>query len=226
MSDPDRIREREHWQAIAEQLGLAPEPEEPSAPAVSPDSVHSKPEHEPVAAQAGPPVEPAELSEDESPRRGRRGRSTRTVEEAARREEPEKLPTEEPRNKETGVEPVQTAEEKPAAKRGRRRRSARSSPSTERKASEITSGVPASSEIEERDQPAERPKQRGRGRDRQKKTAAVRTSQKAASDEQPGSNVSAPGEEEEIEAEDVRSLSNWNVPSWSELIASLYRPER
>ena len=26
------------------------------------------------------------------------------------------------------------------------------------------------------------------------------------------------------ELDDVRSLSNWNVPSWNELIASLYRP--
>ena len=26
--------------------------------------------------------------------------------------------------------------------------------------------------------------------------------------------------------EEVDDLSNWNVPTWAELIASLYRPER
>jgi hypothetical protein len=36
MSEPDRSRQREHWQAIAEQLGLAPEPEA---------GAESRPEH-------------------------------------------------------------------------------------------------------------------------------------------------------------------------------------
>jgi ribonuclease E len=45
-------------------------------------------------------------------------------------------------------------------------------------------------------------------------------------------NVDAPdnAEEEEVEPagreEEVDDLSNWNVPSWAELIGSLYRPER
>jgi hypothetical protein len=33
-------------------------------------------------------------------------------------------------------------------------------------------------------------------------------------------------EEEEADTDDVDTLSDWNVPSWAELIASLYRPER
>jgi hypothetical protein len=28
------------------------------------------------------------------------------------------------------------------------------------------------------------------------------------------------------EKEEIDTLSDWNVPSWSEIIASLYRPER
>jgi hypothetical protein len=54
----------------------------------------------------------------------------------------------------------------------------------------------------------------------------TKTSPKAAKDEKLDTTPSAPEEEEETEAEDVRSLSNWNVPSWNELIASLHRPER
>jgi hypothetical protein len=33
-------------------------------------------------------------------------------------------------------------------------------------------------------------------------------------------------EPEDEDDEEVENLSNWNVPSWQELIASLYRPER
>jgi len=33
-------------------------------------------------------------------------------------------------------------------------------------------------------------------------------------------------EEDESDTDDVDTLSDWNVPSWAELIASLYRPER
>ena len=35
----------------------------------------------------------------------------------------------------------------------------------------------------------------------------------------------APEEDDNID-EELDTLSNWNVPSWSELIASLYHPER
>ena len=33
-------------------------------------------------------------------------------------------------------------------------------------------------------------------------------------------------EDDEADPDDVDTLSDWNVPSWAELIASLYRPER
>jgi hypothetical protein len=49
--------------------------------------------------------------------------------------------------------------------------------------------------------------------------------------EEPGESFveeEVPAEEEvqDEEDEDIDDLSNWNVPSWAELIASLYRPER
>jgi hypothetical protein len=37
----------------------------------------------------------------------------------------------------------------------------------------------------------------------------------------------AQGEEPETDdEEEIDNLSDWNVPSWNDLIASLYRPER
>jgi hypothetical protein len=227
MNDPDRSRQREHWQAIAEQLGLSPEPDEPSASQVSRDEPPSRPEYQRAAEPAAAPVEPVEPSEEEPPtRRGRRGRAMRAAEEATERAAPEKLPAEETEESEPAAGLVPPAEERASPKRGRRRRSARSSAGSEREAGETTSEVDSSGEIEVADQTAERPKRRGRGRGRQKKTGDATISPNAATDEGPGSKPPAPEEEEETEAEDVRSLTNWNVPSWNELIASLYRPER
>ena len=222
MNDPDRIREREHWQAIAEQLGLSAEPEEPSASEQK--QAHPEPQHKRAGEQAASPIERAELLEEEpSPRRGRRGRTMRT-EEAPERAEPKKPSTEE--SEDTAAHLAPPGEERPVPKRGRQRRSARSPARPESEASDTTSDVLSSEEIEEADQAAERPKRRGRGRGRQKKIDEVKTSPKAVKDEEQIDTPSAPDEEEETEAEDVRSLSNWNVPSWNELIASLYRPER
>jgi hypothetical protein len=42
---------------------------------------------------------------------------------------------------------------------------------------------------------------------------------------QPEEEVASPIQEDE-DSEDLDDFSNWNVPSWSELIASLYRPDR
>jgi hypothetical protein len=33
-------------------------------------------------------------------------------------------------------------------------------------------------------------------------------------------------QEDDLDEEDVLDLTNWNVPTWAELIAGLYRPER
>ena len=70
----------------------------------------------------------------------------------------------------------------------------------------------------------EPPERRGRGR--QKKAEPVKASQKPPSDEKSIAKVATPEGAEEADLDDVRSLSNWNVPSWNELIGSLYRPER
>jgi hypothetical protein len=46
----------------------------------------------------------------------------------------------------------------------------------------------------------------------------------AAEDEEPAAEVAPEPEDEEEDEGDT--YADWNVPSWQELIASLYRPDR
>jgi hypothetical protein len=41
-----------------------------------------------------------------------------------------------------------------------------------------------------------------------------------------GADETPPPAEEDDEIDEEISFANWTVPSWQELIASLYRPER
>src|SRR5437016_395447 len=55
MTDQDRNREREHWQAIAEQLGLSADEQPPArepSPAVAPAATTEPPSPRPAAAEA------------------------------------------------------------------------------------------------------------------------------------------------------------------------------
>src|SRR5207244_56093 len=53
MSDQDRARERNHWQAIAEQLGLSPEPDPVAEKAAEPIQSEMRAKEHPPAAKAG-----------------------------------------------------------------------------------------------------------------------------------------------------------------------------
>src|SRR5439155_13033959 len=126
MMDPDRNRQREHWQAIAEQLGLGPESEQSSASHAKPEPPPVRREEEPVAEASVPLAKPGDVPEEEPrPRRGRRGRSTRADKGPERREKPSPRPSEGPGVKKTGTEAARPAEEEP--RRGRGRRPARAS---------------------------------------------------------------------------------------------------
>jgi hypothetical protein len=48
----------------------------------------------------------------------------------------------------------------------------------------------------------------------------------AESAEEPEEVPEAVAAEEEEDDDEKLSFANWNVPSWQELIASLYRPDR
>jgi hypothetical protein len=66
---------------------------------------------------------------------------------------------------------------------------------------------------------------RGRGRARTKQGKAQRSSDEPTADEEQGQTENRAAEDEGKD-EELDNLSDWNVPSWTELIASLYRPER
>ncbi len=222
MMDPDRSREREHWQAIAEQLGLAPEPEVPSGPQAKPNPAPVSREENQAAQPSAPLVEPEKRPREPPPRRGRRGRSARG-DEPEQREKSRPPLHEEAARKETGAEPTRSAEE--GTGRGRRRRSARNSAATESKARGSDAAVDTPSQREETRKAADRSK-RGRGRGRQKTAEAVNADREPAAKQQIDEEIAVSQGAEDAELDDVRSLSHWNVPSWNELIASLYRPDR
>src|SRR5262249_37621322 len=111
MSNPDRTRQREHWQAIAEQLGLAPEPEEAAAPA--PEANAPPPRNEEKRTAEPPTPEPANAPA----RRGRRGRSAAVMEEPAPPKESDQVPTGEDAQVEADAEPAGAPKERPASRR-------------------------------------------------------------------------------------------------------------
>jgi len=78
------------------------------------------------------------------------------------------------------------------------------------------------SEQNKKDRPPRRARGRGRGdkRDKLDDVETPRTRKPIPQGEE------APAEPEDNDLEDLPNLSTLNVPSWNELIASLYRPER
>ena len=225
MSEPNRSREREHWQAIAEQLGLAPEPENPAGSEACP--------REPVAMKGAkqslePPaaaVEPEERSREERPPpRGRPRRSGRADDGRPPRVASGRPPVAKPATEGPGA-----AEERPAPRQGRGRRSPRPKIETGREHADATVAAESSSEGPgEAGAPplAERSARPGRGRGRQQKPKAVVAKEKAPIAAEIRQPKPLSNDTDDAELDDVRSLTNWNVPSWNELIASLYRPER
>ncbi len=226
MSDPDRSRQREHWQAIAEQLGLAPDPSQPCAAPAESDLPPPMPEEEPVAEVSAPAVEREPLAEPAPPRRGRRGRPDQAEKQPVLRERPNSMPRAEAGTHESAAPTGQSEEE--GTRRGRRRRSGRSAAPTENRPRASEASAEISDEAEAPDEPASHPKRRGRGRNRSKKAELEKPRPARGENKEPAAEPVAPpgAEREDEELDDVRSLSNWNVPSWNELIASLYRPER
>jgi hypothetical protein len=152
------------------------------------------------------------------------------------------VPSEEPAMETGAGEPpvVEGGEESPATRgRSRRRRRGRGSKSaadvpvepgsetptggTEAPVVEVSESIPPDTESEE-ESSQRPPRRRSRGRAPEREEAP-RVAAVEEDDEAPREV-----EEEELEPvgrdDEVDDLSNWNVPSWAELIGSLYRPDR
>ena len=155
------------------------------------------------------------------------------------------VPAEEPALETTlGDSPaVESGEEAPPPKgRSRRRRRGRGSKSAapavesspaalasegpmaeiETTTGETTASTPPATEGEE--EPGRRPRRRrsrGRNPEREEAPRVAVNANADVSDDAEEEEVAPVGREEEVD-----DLSNWNVPTWGELIGSLYRPER
>jgi hypothetical protein len=211
----DQEQLREHWQQLAEQLGLEPaelmtqeakEPETPVSPPVVIEDRESKREDRILTPE---PVESEE--------------SIREFSFSKSEAQPEVVETEPlVRATETEIEespqPDEIIQEEPRGER-RERRGRRSDR-------------------------GERPSRGRRGsgsRRREVEPPAMEDRGDSLADEDTGEIAESPEETEpallhettssepdeaEDDVEDVDTLSDWNVPSWTELIGSLYRPER
>lgn len=228
MSEQDNIEQR--WRTIAEQLGLTCEQEPPSsvppprpAPPPPPPVVRA-PEPPPPPA---PEPEPVPLVEEGQP-----------IAEAA----PPTVPEVEAVVSFSGVvvtaepqEPIsqegEPVDDERRGRSGRRRRGRRSGRNRER-ANEVAPSAARAPEGEaSRGAPEEerRPTRRRRGRGRDEVREEVEELEPiAAEDDEVVADEPPPVVEEDDDEldEELDTLSNWNVPSWQELIASLYRPER
>ena len=214
MTDQDRNRQRDHWQAIAEQLGLGPE-SEPASSETRPFAGRDRrtPEERAEQPASSKPNTGADLPRQPAP-----APISSAEEETLAGREPDAAEQ---------IQEGDAAEAEPdlsSRRRSRRRRDDRHAEKAVaehgRAGREEETSVTdlAGEEAEER--PSRRGRRRGRGRRRT--VEEDREESAAPATEEPRE----PELEDDTEIEELGDFSNWNVPSWNELIASLYRPER
>ena len=233
MSEADDTQRR--WLAIAEQLGLPPEPASEPEPAPAPipaTDIPSRataseedatelspldlpapalPAEQPETVAKGPP--PAVPAEEDMHSRGRPRRAGLSDQEAG-------VESAQP-GAETPVIAQEHREEERSPSGRRRRRSPKAADSSSRGEGTAAEGSPDDeSEAESRPQRGPR---RGRGRGRHKKAAPEEiTADGVEPDAGPVHTLAAEAESDT----DEEDMSGWSIPSWQELIESLYRPDR
>jgi hypothetical protein len=220
---PDQI-DRERWANLARELGLEPEPESLPDPAVA------EPVEEPPTESAGvdnsseaeetipeEPSAPPGLPKPE-PSKDAVEQPLEDAVPVPKGEESFPAPSSQSIEEPAATDPPEAEERRPS---GRRRRRGSSRGSRKAPADATVSAVPTSTEEPETTPPERSSRRRSSGRGR-KKTAEVPLAGPAATDAAdalPQSDIPV------TEAGDEEDLSTWNIPSWQELIASLYRPD-
>jgi hypothetical protein len=210
MTHPDPNEETNSWDQLARELGIQNEGTNSLATG-QPEPLPRKKEAE--TSQETDVFEP-------SPGRGRRA-------------QPEQASSTEPT--EIGQQAELTAEERQAgsaeepSRSSRRRGQDRSqrADTGESRVAEAGRTEPADAAPEaEMGMAGDRQRRRGRGRGRRKKDLAEL--EEATEDRAEGQRPvdGHQRDPDDADTEDMDTLSDWNVPSWAELIASLYRPDR
>ncbi len=221
-----------HWQALAEQLGLEPEkstaPRPPTPEKAAAPTTRLEPPVERGRSAEAPMWEPINKEVADASRD--RMRDAESVQEVV--EISSKL--EQPTERESGSR--DQSEDESEGERGGKRRSGRrrrrrsrsgDSPAGDEKSAapgEKCAGVEPEATAQEKesgDAPRERSRPRGRGRRRSGDKDAPRREETPTTDVQTEKPAADVGEDADLD-----DLSNWQAPSWQELIGSLYRPDR
>ncbi len=222
----DEKKMGQHWQELAEQLGLDQEP--------GPASGGPNPTDQGVGPPGSPdhPVEEVSLPPQPQPP-GEENVSTPNQGEPPW---PEEHPRDEafPNDEHPLQPPVAQEEvaEKPKTtpqgrRRGGRGRVSRSvATPRDNEAPEYPRGEPPAREKTGGNQPGGRGTRRDRSQPRRKKPVPAEEWPAPTGDDELVKGEAAQPEDEGSEMDDLDLVVDWNVPSWDELIASLYRPER
>jgi hypothetical protein len=212
MDEQERQEQEDHWRDLAALLGLE------SAAASSVQPAAKPPEKKAPVAELEPVPPPVaqfqETAEATNPIEEIEARGEYDVEQeefTTFAEETEELAVtdDEPQ------EPREPAEDK--QRRGRRRKGRRGRRDDRRETAPEEGGADTSVESVEEDDTESQP----HGWKSSAAEAPV-----AETDDQDDDEAELPAQEAELDDEEDDTLSDWNVPSWTELIASLYRPER
>jgi hypothetical protein len=194
----------------------------PTAPIPDPEAVEvSRPAPEPEAAEAPWTEAESAIPIEELPPR-HVAREHHHYEPEPQEAGPEPMPMEQPAEVASADEAVEESAKAPeddeSEDRSRRRRGRRGRRGSkgETAGAETTADAAPGAEDESKEQETGNRRGRGRGRQRPAKAEVEK--------EEPASIAAT--DDADLPDEDAEDFSEWNVPSWQELIASLYRPER
>jgi hypothetical protein len=211
MTDQERNRQRDHWQAIAEQLGLAREAESAEL------------EHGARQERSTPAERSAEPEESITAQEAGQQEAGFLTEESDQTEAVDAAETVAEAQAEDRDAAREESDEQHGRRRGRRRRGGKSRPRNEEKANEPAErGISRADDFAPEDEEASPRQHRQRGRGHEDSADVAELEEADA----PALETIEQEAEDDTEIEELGDFSNWNVPSWNELIASLYRPER
>jgi hypothetical protein len=220
MTDDDE-RIRQHWQELAEQLGLESEAEPPAVGKPAPRLTSQPPPPEPASKEAK--KESWEEQERSSPAQHQ---SISDREPVAEESAPADWPVRDEVESQEERAPQSATEEAPRRRRGRRSedqprgsRTKNASAVSEPGPEEVS---PPGETIDEKS--AERGPRRRKGSPRRSRDEETPISAEEIGSE--GPTVAAEPSDKDADKDDLDTLTDWNVPSWTELIDSLYRPDR